>query len=123
MTVASILIVVSVLFATGLMLATRFAYGVDWLRLNNEVAGFKFAVIGVFYAVLLAYVVVAVWENYQKTEEAVRNDAKAVVDLHRISFGLPAEAGAGIRTHLLAYTKDVRDDEWMTMAEGRPGPS
>jgi hypothetical protein len=119
-TVASILIVVSVVFATGLMLGTRFAYGVDRLRLNNEVAGFKFAVIGVFYAVLLAFVVVAVWENYQKTEGAVRDEAKAVVDLHRITFGLPAEAGAEIRTRLIAYTKNVRDDEWKTMAEGKP---
>jgi hypothetical protein len=50
--------------------------------LNNEVAGFKFAVVGVFYAVLLAFVVVAVWEDYRDTETAVRNEAKALADLH-----------------------------------------
>jgi hypothetical protein len=61
-----------------------------------------------------------VWENYQRTEAAVRDEAKAAVDLHRITFGLPAEAGAEIRTHLLAYTKDVREDEWLTMARGKP---
>ena len=118
--VALFLIVAAVLYSTGLMLGTRLIYGVDRLRLNNEVAGFKFAVIGVFYAVLLAFVVIAVWENYQKTEAAVRDEAKAVVDLHRITFGLPAEAGAEIRTHLLAYTKDVREDEWLTLARGKP---
>ena len=62
------------IFAVGLMLFSRFTYGVSRLSLNNEVAGFKFAVVGVFYAVLLAIVVVAVWEEYQDTETAVRNE-------------------------------------------------
>jgi hypothetical protein len=31
--------------------------------IDNEVAGFKFSVIGVLYAVLLAFLVIAVWEN------------------------------------------------------------
>src|SRR5262249_58489490 len=34
------------------------------LRGNNEVAGFKFAVIGVLYAVLLAFVVIIAWERF-----------------------------------------------------------
>jgi len=118
--VAAVLIIGATIFATGLMLGSRLIYGVDRLSLNNEVAGFKFAVIGVFYAVLLAFVVIAVWENYGQTQKAVRDEAKAAVDLHRITFALPADAGAEIRTHLLAYTKDVRDHEWLTMAVGEP---
>ena len=53
-----LLILAACAYAIGLMLGTRLLYGVDRLSLNNEVAGFKFAVIGVFYAVLLAFVVV-----------------------------------------------------------------
>ena len=102
------------------MLVTRLLYGVDRLSLNNEVAGFKFAVIGVFYAVMLAFVVIAVWEEFRKTEAAVRDEAKAVVDLHRVTFALPVEGGAEIREHLIAYTKDVREHEWPTMAVGEP---
>jgi len=107
-------------YAIGLMLGTRLLYGVDRLSLNNEVAGFKFAVIGVFYAVLLAFVVVAVWEDFRQTEAAVRDEGKAAVDLHRVSLALPAEAGAEIRKHLVAYTKNVREHEWQTMAIGEP---
>ncbi len=70
------------------MLLTRRFYGVDRLSLNNEVAGFKFAVVGVFYAVLLAFVVIAVWEEFRDTEAAVRDEAKAVVDLHRVAHAL-----------------------------------
>lgn len=118
--VAVLLTAGALIYSIGLMLVTRAAYGVDRLSLNNEVAGFKFAVIGVFYAVMLAFVVIAVWEDFRKTEAAVRDEAKAVVDLHRITFGLPFEGGAGIRKHLIAYTDDVREHEWQTMAVGEP---
>ena len=108
------------IYSIGLMLATRAAYGVDRLALNNEVAGFKFAVIGVFYAVMLAFVVIAVWEDFRKTEAAVRDEAKAVVDLHRLSLALPAAGGAAIGQHLRDYVDDVRKHEWQTMAVGEP---
>ena len=117
---ALVLTVGAAIYSIGLMLITRRALGVDRLKLNNEVAGFKFAVVGVFYAVLLAFVVIAVWEDFRKTEEAVRDEAKAVVDLHRLTFALPVEGGAEIRIHLLNYVNDVREYEWATMALGEP---
>lgn len=73
------------LYSVGFMLACRTKWGPDRLKLNNEVAGFKFSVIGVLYAVLLAFLVVAVWQNYNATETAVRNEAKAVGDLTQLS--------------------------------------
>jgi heme/copper-type cytochrome/quinol oxidase subunit 1 len=75
--VGLIVMIVAQTYAIGLMLLTRSIFGVSRLPENNEVAGFKFAVVGVFYAVLLAFVVVAVWEEYRNTETAVRNEAKA----------------------------------------------
>ncbi|MGE3528479.1 MAG: hypothetical protein AB7G54_03520 [Methyloceanibacter sp.] len=113
-----LLILIACLYAVGLMLATRLLYGVDRLSLNNEVAGFKFAVIGVFYAVLLAFVVVAVWEGFRDTEDTVRNEAKAAIDLQRLTFALPDPAGADIRRDLTAYVKDVREAEWPAMTAG-----
>ena len=62
--VGLIVMIVAQTYAIGLMLLTRSIFGVSRLPENNEVAGFKFAVVGVFYAVLLAFVVVAVWEEY-----------------------------------------------------------
>jgi uncharacterized protein DUF4239 len=118
--VAALLTVGALIYSIGLMLVTRAAYGVDRLSLNNEVAGIKFAVIGVFYAVMLAFIVIAVWEDFRKTEAAVRDEAKAVVDLHRLSFALPVEGGVEIRDHLVTYTNDVRELEWPTMAVGEP---
>jgi hypothetical protein len=110
----------ALVYSIGLTLVTRILFGVDRLKLNNEVAGFKFAVVGVFYAVMLAFVVIAVWDDFRQTEGTVRDEAKAVVDLHRITFALPVESGAAIRVHLLDYANDVREKEWTTMAVGEP---
>lgn len=107
------------LYSVGLMLLTRYVYGVSRLSLNNEVAGFKFAVVGVFYAVTLAFVVIAVWEDYRDTQGAVRDEAKAAVDLHRVSYGLP-QGGSEIRKHLVTYIEHVREYGWPAMAVGKP---
>jgi hypothetical protein len=117
-----ILVVVAVLefYSVGLMLACRKKWGSDRLKLNNEVAGFKFSVIGVLYAVLLAILVIAVWENYNATNAAVRNEAKAVGDLTQLSYALPEQEGNAIRTSLSEYTNEVRQSEWATMARGLP---
>src|SRR5262245_2400540 len=113
-----LLILAACVYAIGLMLLTRHLYGVDRLSLNNEVAGFKFAVVGVFYAVLLAFVVVAVWEGFSDTEGTVRNEAKEAVDLHRVASVLAGQASADIRRDVITYVKDVREDEWAKMAAG-----
>jgi hypothetical protein len=117
---AGALLIGAAVYSIGLLLLTRSFFGVDRLSLNNEIAGFKFAVVGVFYAVMLAFVVIAVWEDFRKTEAAVRDEAKAVVDLHRVTFALPPGGGAAIRQHLVDYTNDVREHEWQTMAVGEP---
>jgi len=112
-----VVIVAAEIYAVGLMLLTRYWYGVSRLSLNNEIAGFKFAVVGVFYAVMLAFVVIAVWEEYRGTEDAVRDEAKAAVDLYRVALALP-DQGDDIRKHVVLYVDDVRSKAWETMALG-----
>ena len=117
------LVAIAEVYSIGLMLLFRTRMGAERLALNNEVAGFKFAVVGVFYAVLLAFVVVAVWEDYHDTETAVRNEAKALSDLHQASYALPEDVGDAMRKHLISYTEQVRDVEWEAMAKGQASNS
>lgn len=44
---------------------------------HNDVAGFIYAVIGVVYAVLLALVVIAGWENHQLAKETTERGKRA----------------------------------------------
>ena len=72
---------------------------------------------------LLAFVVVAVWEDYRNTETAVRNEAKAIVDLDQLADELPDQGKSSIHRHLHSYAKEVRESEWSTVARGEASPA
>lgn len=82
------------------------------LRGENDVAGFGYAVVGVVYGILLAFVVFAVWEHYTAVDQAVTAEAADLVTVFRDSQFLPPperrQAEAGLRT----YAVDVMDKEW-----------
>jgi hypothetical protein len=92
------------------------------LRTNNEVAGFKFATIGVLYAVLLAFVVIIVWERFHDAERALTEEAGAAASIYRLSAGLSEEGGKALRTRLTAYLHSVLEDDWPAMARGGASP-
>ena len=56
---------------------------------HNDVAGFLYAVVGVVYAVLLALLVIAVWEQYQRALETVESEADTVADIAWLASRLP----------------------------------
>src|SRR5262249_2916161 len=89
------------------------------LRGNNEVAGFKFAVIGVLYAVLLAFVVIISWERYHDAERALVTEAGSAATLYRLAGGLDQSSAAALRTTLAAYLNSVLKDDWPAMVRGR----
>ena len=57
--------------------------GLERLVSNNEIAGFKFATVGVIFAVLLAFAVIVVWEKFSDAETAVIQEAGAAATLYR----------------------------------------
>lgn len=118
---ASLVIGVSVVFAVGLQLLVRWRYGVDFIIANHEVAGFKYAVVGVAYAVLLAFVVVSVWEEFEGTKRAVDAEAERYYNVFRNSYNFPDDAGQKMRDALMAYAVAVRDKDWPEMERGRRG--
>ena len=66
-----LLVILPTLIAmSGPILARRWL-GHAHLSSNNEIAGFKFATVGVIYAVLLAFAVIVVWEKFADAETAV----------------------------------------------------
>ena len=118
---AAIVVGVCVGFSVGLQLIVRWRYGIDRLQLNHEVAGFKYAVVGVAYAVLLAFVVFGVWSEFDRTDQAVQAEAERLYNLHRNSYNFPDATGSKIREALIAYAIQVRDSDWPMMEGGRRG--
>jgi hypothetical protein len=108
-------IVIPTSIAIGSQVLVRRSVGVDQLALNNEVAGFIFAIIGVVYAVLLAFVVIAVWEKFSEGQTSVAKESAAAAALFYYSEGTEPEA-AKLRENLIHYLKLVIDSDWPAMA-------
>jgi hypothetical protein len=108
-------IVIPTSLAIGVQVLVRRSVGVEKLALNNEVAGFIFAIIGVVYAVLLAFVVIAVWEKFSEGQTSVAKESAAAAALFYYSEGTEPEA-AKLRENLIHYLKLVIDSDWPAMA-------
>jgi Protein of unknown function (DUF4239) len=117
---AVILLVPTTFIAMAGPVAVRRFVKLDRLRTNNEVAGFKFATIGVIYAVLLAFAIVVVWERYNQAENDVAKEASAVATVLRLTQGLDAPHGAAVRAATVDYLKAAISRDWPAMAQGRP---
>lgn len=107
----------TVIFMCGPAVVRRL-YGIENVVGNNEVAGFKFATLGVVYAVILGLAVIACWEKYAEAEGAATAEAGSVAAMYRLSGGLPAEAQAPLRQSLDAYVQAVIESDWPAMASG-----
>jgi len=91
------------------------------LTANNEIAGFKFATVGVLYAVLLAFVIILVWQKFSDAETDVVQEAGAAATIYRLSLGIGESAGANVRNALSDYLKVAIDDDWPAMDRAGAG--
>jgi hypothetical protein len=117
------IILISVLVSLiGLALVRRLA-PIDQLAQHTDVAGYVYAVIGVIYAVVLALVVIAAWEEYRDAREAVADEASAVLNLARAANAWPDTDREAVESALIAYARQVVNVEWPAMAQGDFGPT
>ena len=93
------------------------------LTANNEIAGFKYAVLGVLYAVLLAFAIIVVWQKFSDAEASVVQEAGAATTIYRLSQGMGDKAGAELRTAVTTYLRAAIDDDWPAMDRGTPEQS
>jgi hypothetical protein len=107
----------TLLSTVGPALVRRYV-ALDRLTINNEIAGFKFATVGVLYAVLLAFVVIVVWEKFSDAEANVVREAGAAENLYRLSLGLGDFSGPDLRKAVATYLKAAMADDWPAMEKG-----
>ncbi len=91
-------------------------------RQHNDVAGFIYAVLGVIYAVLIALVVIAVWEDFAAARDTVEREASELDDVFRLAHPLPEPEGRQLQELARSYAQVVVDEEWALMAQARTSP-
>lgn len=108
-------VLISIAFAR---LSQGLARNHEVFREHNDLAGFIFAVVGVIYAVLLAFVAVGVWERFTAAESRTYDEAGQILIVYRDSeaFG---SGGLHLRRLLNDYVQSIISDEWPELHNGR----
>jgi len=87
---------------------------------SQDAVAVMFAAVSVLYTVLLAFLVVLVWEQFNGAQERTEQEATKISNLLRDANAFPVPVRNGIQGRLVTYTQSVIDDEWKTMAQGKP---
>lgn len=110
----------SVIFVSLLgMLFVRKSVRISTLESHNDVAGFVYAVIGVIYAVLLAFMVYMVYMQFQTAQDRIENEVTALGDLYRVSSNLQEPARSQILMILKDYASTMIEKEFPEMRKGK----
>jgi len=92
----------------------RHIFGLERLVINNEVAGFKFAVVGIVYGLLLTLATISVWDKFSEAHVAVIEEVAAANAIHQLTSG-SEEDQLAVRRALVNYLTLVIDKDWPEM--------
>lgn len=108
------IVAVMVVASVAGVVAVRRRVDLAALEPHKDVAGFILAVVSVVYAVLLAFVVVSVWEEFEDAKASANAEAAALWLLHQDALFL-GDDGAAAAAATEAYARSVVADEWPAM--------
>lgn len=87
-------------------------------HVDNDVVSGTLAIVGVAYAVLIAFIAVATWQAFTDGDKATDVEASHIANLYRDVEGLPANIADPIREHVKGYVDKVVNVEWPIQQKG-----
>lgn len=87
---------------------------------NNEIGTTLFELLTVLYAVVLAFVLITVWEHRNEAGSLTYQEAGALVEVYWAAEALPPADRDEVREAVRDYTDLVLGDEWDSMREREP---
>lgn len=101
--------------AAGLVFLVRRFMPIKQGESDGDSIGLVFAVVGVLYAIVLAFIVIDVWSKMSAAEETVYREAGALIEHYHYANSLPAEQRLEIQRLSQAYATHVVEEEWPMM--------
>jgi hypothetical protein len=112
----------TILVAIGCQLLIHRRVPLHIRQKHNDVAGFIYAVLGVIYGALLAFVVVLVWEEFTDARINANREANHLAIVYQLSSQFPEAQRQPIQDLIRSYMQVVVDEEWQLMASGQASP-
>jgi hypothetical protein len=86
---------------------------------DTDTVGLTYAIVAVVFAVLIAVIVVDVWETSAKADEIATGEANQLSGLVIDSAGLPTPVGDAVRANVDKYIDLVVNNEWPNQQKGK----
>ncbi len=95
----------------------RKKYSTEVLRENHEVAAIIFNAFGLFYGVMVAFVVFVTWSGYDDATKSLQMEASEAIDIFHSAKAFPDPANKIIQQGLRDYAASVYNDEVKRMRD------
>ena len=113
-----LMVLIALVTAAGGVLLVRHFIDVRRLKQHHDIAGPIFSTLGVVYAVLLAFVIVIVWQDFDRTQTDVLHESNYYADIYRDSNGLSEPFRSELLGSYDDYINAIIVDEWPRLARG-----
>jgi hypothetical protein len=117
-TVSQNVLVVTAAVASSLLLMRTLnrVWPPEKRRTYNDLIGWQGSILGTTYAVILGFMLYAVWNSYGEADLNVDHEANAVVDVYRLADGIPEPQSTELKTLAHSYADAVVNRDWPEMA-------
>lgn len=109
---------ITTFFALAGLYLVRKKYSAEVLKENHEVAAIIFNAFGLFYGVMVAFVVFVTWSGYSDATKNLQLEANEALDIFHSTEGFPVPANKIIQQALRDYLASVYNDELQRMSQG-----
>jgi len=109
---------ITTLFGLGGLYLVRRKYSAEVLKENHEVAAIIFNAFGLFYGVLVAFVVFVTWNGYDEATKNLQLEASEALDIFHNAAAFPDPSKKIIQQGVRDYLAAVYNDEVPKMSEG-----
>src|SRR5438552_1957692 len=109
---------ITTFFALAGLHMVRRKYSAEVLKENHEVAAIIFNAFGLFYGVLVAFVVFATWGGYDDATKNLQMEASEALDIFHNAEAFPDTPKKIIQQGVRDYVAAVYNDEVPKMSEG-----
>src|SRR3982751_5726461 len=90
---------------------------------NNDAAGQVFTIVGGLHAVLVAFVLISLFDTVSAAREGAQREADSLVAATWAAESLPGDTKEQVQRLAAAYADTVQRSEWPRMVDGGPLPN
>jgi hypothetical protein len=116
--IVSVMLAIAIGIAVGGVLLVRRLVDISKFKEHHDIAGPIFSTIGVIYAVMLAFVLVIVWQDFDRAQNNTVQEANYFAEMYRDSLGLPEPFRSQYLEANAIYIDALIKYEWPQMQRG-----